>query len=335
MAENSKLKLLYILDMMKKTDEHHPLNATQIAARLQQYGITAERKSISRDIVCLEDAGYSILKCADHNKGWYMTDQLFEDYELKILCDAVAMAPFLTEKDTRELTRKLRGLATAEGESLISAAAYVDPNIKTDDSANKIKIDTVLRAIKNRQKLRFQYYEIGPQNRKQLKRDGHVYTVSPFYLVLSRGQYFLICNPDTHTHLTHFKLEMIAHPEILPEPSRNPETLPEHGQNFSVGDYLRRNVNMWTGEPIAVRLRCSNYIRDDIRIQFGKHVVMADDGGDHFTVTVDVTANIGLYQWLAQQGTNVQILSPESIRSGYVQYLRDILALQESLEETP
>ena len=40
MAENSKLKLLYILDMMKKTDEHHPLNATQIAARLEQCGIT-------------------------------------------------------------------------------------------------------------------------------------------------------------------------------------------------------------------------------------------------------------------------------------------------------
>ena len=53
------------------------------------------------------------------------------------------------------------------------------------------------------------------------------------------------------------------------------------------------------------------------------------------SVTVDVTANIGLYQWLAQQGTNAQILSPESIRAGYVQYLQDILALQESLEETP
>ena len=57
MAENSKLKLLYILDIMKNTDEFHPLNATQIAALLEQYGITAERKSISRDIACLEEKG--------------------------------------------------------------------------------------------------------------------------------------------------------------------------------------------------------------------------------------------------------------------------------------
>ena len=83
MAENNKLKLLHILSMMKKTDEFHPLNATQIKEKLKAYMIDAERKSISRDIECLSDAGYSIIKCANHNKGWYMTDQDFEDFIIK------------------------------------------------------------------------------------------------------------------------------------------------------------------------------------------------------------------------------------------------------------
>ena len=334
MAENSKLKLLYILDIMKKTDEFHPLNATQIAALLEQYGITAERKSISRDIACLEEKGYSILKCADHNKGWYMTDQTFEDYELKILCDAVSMAPFLTENDTRELIRKLRGLATKEGESVISVTTYVDQSIKTEDKGNKIKIDTVLRAIVGRKKLRFQYYELGPRNQKVLKRDGHVYSVSPYYLVLSQGEYYLIANPDSHDHLTHFKLEMLKDPEITQEPIRKPESLEEYGKDFDVGTYLRRNVKMWTGENVTVRLRCSNYIRDQIRIQFGKDTWVQDDGPDHCIVSVNVTGSTGLYQWLAQHGTQVQVLSPESIRQQYIQYLRDTLELQENLEET-
>ncbi len=39
MAENSKLKILYILDIMKKTDAQHPLNTTQIAEKLMNYGI--------------------------------------------------------------------------------------------------------------------------------------------------------------------------------------------------------------------------------------------------------------------------------------------------------
>ena len=329
MAENSKLKLLYILDIMKKTDEYHPINSTQIAGKLEQYGIAAERKSIARDIACLEDAGYSIIKCPDHNRGWYMTDQAFEDYELKILCDAVGVAPFLTEKDTRELVRKLRGLATAEGESLIAATTWVDQSIKTDDKANKIKIDTVIRAIKARRKLRFQYYELGPQNRRRLRRDGHYYTVSPYYLVLDQDQYFLICNPDSNEHLTHFKLEMLTSLEMLNEPSRNPETLEEHGRGFDVGAYLRRNVNMWTGERVSVRLRCGNYIRDVIRMRFGKHAMMLDDGPDHFTVTVEVNDNTGLYQWLAENGTHIQVLGPDSIREHYLEYLRGVLAAQE------
>ena len=62
MPENNKLKLLYILEMMKKTDEFHPLNATQIKEKLKAYMIDAERKSICRDIKCLEDAGNSIIK---------------------------------------------------------------------------------------------------------------------------------------------------------------------------------------------------------------------------------------------------------------------------------
>ena len=45
MPENNKLKLLYILEMMKKTDEFHPLNSTQIKEKLKAYMIDAERKA--------------------------------------------------------------------------------------------------------------------------------------------------------------------------------------------------------------------------------------------------------------------------------------------------
>ena len=37
--EDNKKRLLYILDMMKKTDENHPLNSTQIIEKLAEKGI--------------------------------------------------------------------------------------------------------------------------------------------------------------------------------------------------------------------------------------------------------------------------------------------------------
>jgi len=64
----------------------------------------------------LEDAGYSILRCENRNLGWYMTDHEFEDYEVKMLVDAVAAAKFLTIDDSRRLIGHIRTtLATQEG----------------------------------------------------------------------------------------------------------------------------------------------------------------------------------------------------------------------------
>ena len=37
----------------------------------------------------LESAGFGIKRCTDKRKGWYMDKRLFQDYELKIMCDSI------------------------------------------------------------------------------------------------------------------------------------------------------------------------------------------------------------------------------------------------------
>lgn len=326
MADSSKRKLLCILDIMKKTDEFHPLNTTEIAAKLTRYGITAERKSISRDLKCLEDAGYSIIRCTDHNNGYYMTDQLFEDYELKILSDAVNAAPFLTECDSRELVKKICTLATIEGEALIAATSFSDNSIKTDDSKNKIKLDQLIRAIKHKYKVSFQYYSIRKGNERTLRRDGYVYTVSPYYLLLSKNEYYLIANPDTHDHLTHFKVELIANLSETDEKVRSPNDITEHGPDFDITTYAKQAIHMWSGELIEVKLRCNDSIRSHIRKQFGKDVWISNEADGHFTISIKVSDSPGLYQWLAQYGATTKIISPSNVIERYLEYLKRIQA---------
>ena len=74
-----------------------------------------------------------------------------------------------------------------------------------------------------------------------------------------------------------------------------------------------------------MRLRCDNYLRNEIRMRFGKQVMMIDDGPDCFTVTVEVADNTGLYQWLAEQGTRLEVLAPSAVREHYADYLQGIL----------
>ena len=71
----SKIKLLKVLDILSATDEKHPITASKICALLEGEGISAERKSICRDINTLISHGYSITLCRDNKLGYYMTQQ--------------------------------------------------------------------------------------------------------------------------------------------------------------------------------------------------------------------------------------------------------------------
>lgn len=68
----SKMKLLKVLDILRATDETHPITAVGICKELESVGITAERKSVCRDINTLIEYGYKITLCHDNKKGYYM-----------------------------------------------------------------------------------------------------------------------------------------------------------------------------------------------------------------------------------------------------------------------
>ncbi len=67
-----KLKLLKILDILRETDETHPITAPAICKMLSDAGINAERKSVCRDINTLIEYGYKITLCRDNKLGYYM-----------------------------------------------------------------------------------------------------------------------------------------------------------------------------------------------------------------------------------------------------------------------
>lgn len=337
MAENSKLKILYILDIMKKTDALHPLNTTQIAEKLLNYGIKAERKSIGRDLECLEDAGYSIVKCENHNQGWYMTDLDFEDHELKMLVDAVASAKFLTIQESRAMIKKIKNLATKEGERLIDATTVMDPAMKIADSKFKFKFDLVMRAIAEKKQIRFQYYELTSGNQRRLKRDGYVYQISPYYIVLvNNEEYFVVGNPVTHDHTAHFRIEMMTNAEVMDEkvrPMQEIVELKEIGNTKTIGDYIRETVNMWSGESTKVTLRCGNGCRHNLMVKFGKDITMRDEDVDTFIAYVNVANNEGFYQWLAAYGPHITIEAPKNMRQHYIEYLKKTLACYEKADD--
>ena len=96
----SKLKLLYLLEILwKDTDEEHTLTVPQLISRLEQRGISAERRSVYDDIQSLRDWGLDILERRTRTHGYYLASRTFELPELKLLVDAVQSSRFITVKN--------------------------------------------------------------------------------------------------------------------------------------------------------------------------------------------------------------------------------------------
>lgn len=315
MAGQTKEKLLYILDILKKTDEQHPINTVEILKKLEERGLLAERKSIARDIAVLKETGYSIISCDELKKGFYMTDQLFEDYELKMLADAIAGAKFLTERDTENLLEKLVQLATPTGEEILKEQTVIDPEIKTANLTVRYNIDKIITAIKQRRRITFRYYERTEDGGLKLKRGGHVYEISPYYLVWSEDEYYLIGNSKSHDHLTHFHADMITSAEISELPARPCTEIEEFRGGFSICEYLRRNVNMFTGPDADIEMLVDPSVIKDVVKRFGNEVRFEALPDGRSKAIVRAVESEGTLRWLCGFCVEeLEVVSPASVR---------------------
>lgn len=330
MAESGVLKILLVLDILKRTDEYHPINSTQIIEALEKQGLKAERKTIGKYIQVLRDEmGYDIVLCDNKNLGWYMCDQEFEDYELKMLADSVASAKFLSVDNSRKLIKKIQNLSTKEGERIIKNTVVFDDTMKMTDPMFAIKFDEIMRAIADRKKICFRYMEWGTGNKLVPRKNGKKYIISPYYLGVWGHEYFVVSNTDPYNNVSVYRVEMMDSIETLSENSRPMNEINElksvgiNGRTFI--DFIKESVNLKAGEPVSVRFSGINHLRKEVMKKFGNKVMFMDQGDDRFSVSVDVADSRGFYEWIAQFGANMKIEGPNDCIDKYKSFLIETL----------
>ena len=147
-TEHQKLKILYILELLyEQTDEKHAVRMRDIIAYLNQKGISAERKSIYRDLEMLQDFGVDILREQEYRGGYYIGSRDFELAELKLLVDAVQSSKFITQKKSRELIHKLEKLVSVYEAKQLQRQVVVTNRNKTINENIYYNIDMIYNGI--------------------------------------------------------------------------------------------------------------------------------------------------------------------------------------------
>ena len=181
-GKKQKLKLFYLYKIMsEETDRTHYLTMPQIVERLASYGVEADRKSLYDDMEALELFGIKVQRTRDGAHTYYnMTNRPFELAEMKFLVDAVQASKFISEKETKEIIKKLLTLVSVSDARLLEREVHVPGRIKNMNESVYYTVDVIFRALNLDQQLRFLYFHWNADGEKELGRNGDYYTVSPW-----------------------------------------------------------------------------------------------------------------------------------------------------------
>lgn len=323
-SSNQKLKILYIMQMlMENTDEEHAMSANDIIEELGRMGINAERKSIYDDIEMLKLFGLDILSRRSAPKGYYIASRDFELPELKLLVDSVQSSKFITEKKSRELIKKIEGLAGRYEASELQHQVVVTNRIKTMNESIYYNVDKIHDAISSNVKIKYKYCEWTLNKKLEPKKNGDYYVVSPWIMTWDDENYYLIAYDDGNNQIRHYRVDKMLGIELTKEK----RTGREQFRNFDIALFSKKTFGMFAGNESELEICFDNKLIGVVMDRFGKDIVIHKNDDDSFNAVIKVNVSTQFYGWIAALGTGVKIISPKQEAENYIKYINRISSI--------
>lgn len=320
-----KIRILALLELLDEwSDEEHPLSSKDLIDLLGEQGITVERKTIYRDVSALRTHGIDILFTRRPKAGFFLASRRFEPPEVRLLMDAVQAAPFLTEKKTGELLRKLGGLMSAGQAGESAGKTHMNLRPKFENEEIYYTIDAVNRAVAQKKKISFLYYRRVIRGNLITQDEGRRFLISPYALIWDSDKYYLAGNYEKYDDVSVYRLDKMKQAELSSQDARPFREVSEYRDCFDAADYAAKTFHLYHGDLQTVLLHCSDDALEPLLDKFGGALNISERGNGFFNVRVRVFAGEGLVEWLLQYGDRISVLSPKTLRNQVAERVRQI-----------
>ena len=315
---NQRLRILYLLQtLLNKTDDEHGLTMRELRDALNANGIEAERKTLYADIEALQCFGIDIIGVRQDNTYYYhVGGREFELAELKLLVDSVQSAKFITEKKSRQLIKKLEGLASEYEGQQLQRQVYVSGRIKANNEAIYYNVDKIHEAIAKNVKIQFHYFQWNVKKEQELRHSGRWYCISPWALSWDDENYYLVGYDKEAEEIRHYRVDKMLDLEVAREKREGGK----YFRKFDIAVYARKIFGMFDGEEELVTLRLDNKLAGVVIDRFGRETTFFPVDRDSFEVKVRVAVSRQFLGWLIALGDGVEVVSPE----GVIRRIREI-----------
>ena len=317
-----KIKLLKLYELLRQhTDEERPLSTNQLCAMLKAEGITCDRRTLAEDIDILNANGFEVLRRRTrYAMLFYIVDRRFDLAEVKILIDAIQAASFITPQKTKELTDKVAGLAGSHMAAALTGNLVTFNTRKHTNEAIYYTVDTLQRALQQKLKASFQYFDLDENGNRVLRKKSERYVVNPVGLVYHEDNYYLVTYHETHEATVNYRVDRIANAKV------EDETVAEQAIALSdeLGVYTERIFKMFNGPQATVELQFDRKLIDAVHDKFGEGIEIIACKRGLCKATVEVLISPVFFAWCFQFGLSMKILSPDSVAAEMKEHAQQV-----------
>lgn len=327
MKSTALFQLLTIL--REETDREHRMSQQALSDAMERrFGIRINRRTLKSYLDILLDAGYPLYSekrmrtlpdgsQEEMQTDWYL-EPLFEISELRLLCDLLAAMPTVPDSQRESLRRKILQLAPPTFRRSIQDTHIT--YLHTPPAQQLLySIELLCEAMRKNCMVSFQYckYVLSQDGKPKLaprcSEEGNPrhYLVSPYEIIVSHGNYYLICCKEPYRELSNYRIDRIM--EIRLEESMNRLPISKTEGSLPQAVYFAEQLYMYRGNAEEVRFLADAEILGDILDWFGKDIqIKAGEKVGTVEVTVQVNPT-AMTHWALQYGKYVTVLSPDSL----------------------
>lgn len=323
MAENEKLKILYLMDiLLEETDKDHILNAVELCGLLDsRYGVSCNRKTIYNDIERLKTYGLDIVQVKGNTQGYYVSKRDFDLAELKLLVDAVQASKFITGAKSMDLIKKLQKLTNKENGKKLQRQVFIYNRPKTDNETIFASVDGIHEALQTNRQISFKYCEWTVKKEFKQKKNGASYLVSPWALTWNTENYYLVAYDEAENKIKHYRVDKMQEMEVTDRARLGKELF----EGFDLADFAKKTFGMYGGHEETVTLLCRNSLAGVIIDRFGKDTPIMPVDSEHFKALVHVVVSPQFFGWVTGIGSGLQIAGSPKVKKEYLDFLQGVL----------
>lgn len=318
-SSNQKLKTILLLHLLEtQTDGERGLTMPQIIERLAEEGVSAERKSVYRDLDALRQCGYDIQKLPTRPVQYALVRNALGFDDVMVLIDAVQSSRFLTERKSNHLVRSLKDLLSERQRKSLEKRVHVHGRIKSQSESVFHSVDLIHEALASHRKVDFLYFSYGTDLERHARHQGKRYTVTPVKVVFADGNYYLAAYDDTEERIKTYRIDRMELLQLSHEPAtRNTEIA-----NYGFEDFAYQSFGMFHGTDATVTLRVKISLMDAMVDRFGRALDVVRATADYADIRVAVKVSSQFFGWIAGLDGGVTIRSPKRITTDYHQWLK-------------